>query len=397
MNILYYCDEYPPVPHGGIGTVVQIVAEAMAARGHKVIVAGRYLGHEKTCEDEFLNGVQVIRWYNDSYRTIPIYLASIFSKIVKKSGGRMAAQFKWNRTEALLNRIIQRERIDIVELPDYIKELTKIKNLVSHKLSAPTVARIHGSNSFLHYYYYHESDQAKESQDACHLNRADAICAVSHFSRQFIINHLLPNRDVDVIYNPIPDAMFEHVTEVPNSNTIVYFGRVAEFKGVHSLLKAFNEVARRHAEVRLKLIGEGEMEEAKRIVNPEVSHRVEFTGFMQKADLIKEIDNALFCVLPSYFENFSMAALEVMARQRALIYTSRASGPELIEEGVNGFMVDPDNVDALAERMEQLIIDPYLRQRLAENGYHTCRTRFAASVIMPQLEAYYKEHLVRIC
>lgn len=397
MNILYYCDEYPPVPHGGIGTVVQIVAEAMAARGHRVIVAGRYLGHEKTCEDEFLNGVQVIRWYNDAYRTIPIYLASILAKIAKKPGGRMTAQLKWNRTESLLNSIIRRDNIDIVEFPDHVNELFKTTGLRSHRLKAPAIARIHGSASFLHYFYYHESDQAKESQDACHLNRADAICAVSQFSRQFIINHLLPNRKVDVIYNPIPDAMFEHVTEVSNSNTIVYFGRVAEFKGVHSLLKAFNVVARRHAEVRLKLIGEGEIEEAKRIVNPEVSHQVEFTGFMQKSDLVKEIDNALFCVLPSYLENFSMAALEVMARQRALIYTSRASGPELIEEGVNGFMVDPDNVDALAERMEQLIIDPSLRQHLAERGYHTCRTRFAASVIMPQLEAYYKEHLVRIC
>ena len=45
MNILYYCDEYPPTRNGGIGTVVKLVAEAMAARGHQVTVAGSRKGN----------------------------------------------------------------------------------------------------------------------------------------------------------------------------------------------------------------------------------------------------------------------------------------------------------------------------------------------------------------
>ena len=40
MRILFYCDEYPPAPHGGIGRVTQIVAEALAVKGHYVVAAG---------------------------------------------------------------------------------------------------------------------------------------------------------------------------------------------------------------------------------------------------------------------------------------------------------------------------------------------------------------------
>ena len=213
------------------------------------------------------------------------------------------------------------------------------------------------------------------------------------FSRQFVINHLLPHREVDVIYNPVPDAMFEEIIQVPDSRTIVFFGRVMKSKGVHSLIKAFNKVARRFVDVKLKIIGDGEIDEARTFVDEAIKHQVQFCGYRQKEDLMREIDQAMFCVLPSYFENFSMAALEVMARSRALIYTSRASGPELIEDGVNGFMVDPDDVTTLAEKMEQLITNISLRQRLSKNGFNSCQSKYSASVIIPQIEKYYISHI----
>src|ERR1700744_319828 len=59
MNILYLCDEYPPGPHGGIGTSVQLLAREMAKQGHKVVVAGIYspgYGGEDEVTDE---GVKV--------------------------------------------------------------------------------------------------------------------------------------------------------------------------------------------------------------------------------------------------------------------------------------------------------------------------------------------------
>ena len=106
---------------------------------------------------------------------------------------------------------------------------------------------------------------------------------------------------------------------------------------------------------------------------------------------MEEIDKALFCVLPSYLENFSMAALEVLARKKPLIYTCRASGSELLEDGNNGLLVDPADIDQIAEKMRLLLSDQVLRERLAENGYSMCKRRFSTETIIPQMESFYEE------
>lgn len=389
MNILYYCDEYPPARNGGIGTVVKNVAEAMVQRGHQVYVAGKYLEGEGRETIESINGVVVIRWHKGSYNTLGIRCCTICNKTKK-------AQRVFNRTCLLIEKTILRYNIDILEMPDYVDDFlhNDFLNLKKLCFSIPIIIRVHGGVSFL--YYYLKKANAIENkirQDRDYFRRADAICAVSVFSKQFACDFLCPETPVDVIYNPIDDESFRDLnkqndgTEVP---TILYFGKITEMKGVFSLIRAFNIVAATHPKVRLKLVGGGGTKTVKQLIDPVFSERVEFVGFLSHEKLFDEIDNASFCVLPSYFESFSMAAVEVLARCRALVFTEKATGPELIENGVNGLLVDPNNIEQLAEKMILLLEDLELRDRMARNGYEMCRRRFSTEVILPQMEQYYK-------
>ena len=86
-----------------------------------------------------------------------------------------------------------------------------------------------------------------------------------------------------------------------------------------------------------------------------------------------------------------MVALEVMARSKALIYTNRTSGPELIEDGVDGFLVDPDDIDSIVEKIRLLSNDHVIRDRLAINGANTVKSRFTSSVIVNDLEYFYEK------
>ena len=231
---------------------------------------------------------------------------------------------------------------------------------------------------------------------------ANGISAVSEFSKQFVTDYLsAPNQQVEVIYNPLEDHLFGQTTEQFSSSSpskgrcpqdggvsILFIGKINEAKGVYSIIRAFNRLAEVHPDARLRIIGEGDIPRAQSMV--EFPERVCFTGYLHRDKVIKEIDNASFCVLPSYFENFSMAALEVLARRRALIYTNRASGAELIEDGADGLLIDPDNTEQMVEKMELLLNDVDLRNRLAENGYTMCRRRFSTEVIIPQIEQYYQ-------
>ena len=388
MNILYYCDEYPPARNGGIGTVVRIVAEAMSQRGHKVVVAGKYWEGEGRETVEQIGGVTVIRWHKGKYNTLGLQLKSLLGRWFK---GICKPQMVFSRTQRLIEDTVAEYGIDLVEVPDYVDDFIHHNNLVTPEWdnTAPKLVRVHGSVSFLKYYLQGVPDEKKIVQDQGFLRRSNAICAVSVFSKEFVQKYLCEGRTVETIYNPIESHWFDLPSNVSQSRTILFFGKIAKMKGVFSLIEAFNRIASDFPEINLKLVGSGNVASAKKMVDPMYSDRVSFSGFIPQDRIKEEIDRALFCVLPSYFENFSMAALEVLARNRALIYTTRASGPELIKDMENGMLVDPDDIEGLAERMKLLISDSSLRNRLAGAGYKVCKEHFSTDVIIPQLEKYY--------
>jgi len=394
MNLLYYCDEYPPARNGGIGTVVKLVAEAMANRGHRVIVAGKYWENQgrKSKTIEQINGVTVVRWHKGSYQTLGVMACSLIRN--GETRKKVKAQRVFNHTHRLLVNLIKEYHIDLVEMPDYVDDFehNEFLEVVKCVFPVPLLIRVHGSVSFLYFHLNGKEMKTKVRQDREHLNRADAVCAVSEFSGRYVKDHLSPEREVDVIYNMIDDNMFENTKNVEFGNqTILYFGKIIEMKGVFSLIKAFNMVAEKYPMARLKLVGSGETDKAQQLVDSRFSDRVEFVGFMPHAEIIDEIDKASFCVIPSYFETFSMAAVEVQARRRALVFTERTSGKELVEDGVDGLLVDPDNVSQIADKMELLLSNVELRDKLAKRGFESCRKRFSSEIITPQMETYYKK------
>ena len=395
MNILYYCEEYPPVRNGGIGTVVKLVAEAMSRRGHKVVVVGKYWEGNGISTKERINGVDIIRWHKRRYNSFILRLCSFIGTPKAKA---IKSQLVFSRTQRLLKKTVNQYSIDIVELPDYVDDFIHCNSLRVTQWScpAPKIIRVHGSVSFLLHYLQGSPKERTIEQDRAFFCQAEAVYAVSRFSKEYVEHYLCPERDVRVIYNPIEEQWFRANKEEKSSQTILFFGKIAKMKGVFSLVKAFNLIADDFLSIRLKLIGSGDVESVKKLVEPQFSDRVVFEGFLPQDRIMEEIDNALFCVLPSFFENFSMAALEVLARRRTLIYTDRASGSELIDDGVNGLLVDPDNVGQLAEKMRLLLSNPDLRYRLAENGYKMCKQRFSTEIILPQIETFYEE-VIREC
>lgn len=80
------------------------------------------------------------------------------------------------------------------------------------------------------------------------------------------------------------------------------------------------------------MIGGGKIRAAQSLIDDQYRGRIKFTGYLSREEIKQKISSSLFCAIPSYFENFSLAAMEVMACGKALIYTNRASGPELIND-----------------------------------------------------------------
>lgn len=403
MTILYRCDEYPPERNGGIGTVVKLVAEAMALRGHKVMVVGDYSNQNQYFERiTEVNDVRIIRFQKNDFRTIRLmFLKSILFLLRKIRLQHLVEKISFEimkakqvRLENLMQELISVEKIDIVELVDYQDYLLHSSKgkMKYKKFTVPAVMRVHGSVSFLSYFLKGKIDSHVLENDKAHFQRVDAVSAVSHFSADFVTNHIL-KLPVDVIYNPIEKSIFHSSEKYPEAATILFFGKIIESKGAFSLIKAFNIVAKTHKEVQLVLVGNGEVDKAKQFIQNELKERVVFKSFMSKDELMKEIDKAYLCVLPSYVETLSMAVLEVFARGRAVIFTERSSGSELIQDGFNGWLVNPDDVQQIADKITFALNNLDITKLVAENGQGECRNRFSTDVIVPELEKYYNNQI----
>ena len=388
MNILFYCDEYPPYKAGGIGSVTKIVAEELVSRGHNVYIIGYYPYEKVKCEYTNSHGVHVFR-YNLNYRdnNLKYFIYRVLRKIRLN---KFLVQKELSFIELKMKKIIHDKKIDIVEFADFYLFNSEARNLKFIKFEVPTILRVHGSLTFMM-----ENDKKVKSyikqNDIKHFQRCDYVSAVSNYSLQYILNrfYIVHFLRKTIIYNPIENDFLKKNDALYN-NTILFIGKLVETKGCFSLLKAFNLCASKYPNLRLRLIGGGDIELAKKNVDSKFKERVEFLGYCTREIIAKEIDNCFFACIPTYFEN-----LEVMARGKTLIFTERTSGKEIIKDGVNGFLVNPQDVYSISEKINSLMESPEIVAKVGLEAYYTILQNFTCSRIVDNMETFYSSIIKR--
>ena len=215
--------------------------------------------------------------------------------------------------------------------------------------------------------------------------RVDGIVTVGKDGREFACRY---GADPDHIFYAPHVIDVEHYRNVSRASlaereqlrrklglrgcTFVYVGRLWWGKGLSYLLDAFGEVQERSREpVSLLLVGDGPEEERLRRVCEERGIRnVVFAGFKQKPELPRYYAAADVFVFPTLGDPYGLVVDEAMACSLPVISTSAAGEiRDRVEEGVNGYIVPPEDGRALAERMLCLAGDAGLRRRMGERSY----------------------------
>lgn len=178
----------------------------------------------------------------------------------------------------------------------------------------------------------------------------------------------------------------------------LYVGTLQPRKNLGSLIRAFARLSLEGAwppDVRLVLAGKPgwyheQIAEASRASG--VAERIVFPGYVAPDDLAPLLSGALAFVLPSWYEGFGLPALEAMVCGAPVICSNVSSLPEVV--GDAGLLVDPGDVDALADAMRRLWLDPMLRADLARRGLDQA-ARFSwqrcAEIALGALEAAAKK------
>ncbi|HTS46767.1 MAG TPA: glycosyltransferase, partial [Bryobacteraceae bacterium] len=116
--------------------------------------------------------------------------------------------------------------------------------------------------------------------------------------------------------------------------------------------------------------------------------------FMGKQDHVERIFPQMHVLLmPSEMESFGLAALEAMACGVPPVGTRVGGVPELVTDGVDGFLEPVGDIGAQAARVVELLTNDDLYQKMATAARRTAVERFASSIIIPQYERYYMETL----
>ncbi len=167
-------------------------------------------------------------------------------------------------------------------------------------------------------------------------------------------------------------------------------GRLIPIKGFDVLLDAFARARRELPALTLELAGDGPLAGDLRARTPE---GVELLGRVSPVDAVYE-RNAIV-VVPSRGEGFGMVALEAAARGRAAIVSDVGGLPEIVEDGVTGIVVPPDDPPALAEAIVELASDPERVSRLGAAARERACARFSTERATQGVEAVYRELLAR--
>jgi GalNAc-alpha-(1->4)-GalNAc-alpha-(1->3)-diNAcBac-PP-undecaprenol alpha-1,4-N-acetyl-D-galactosaminyltransferase len=168
------------------------------------------------------------------------------------------------------------------------------------------------------------------------------------------------------IATPEPVVAIERLLPTPS---LISVGRLDPRKGFDLLLRAFYQVHDRYPDWHLTILGEGEIRSELEALRSELKLEdcVHLPGAVKNVpDYLHQAD---IFVMSSRVEGFPMALCEAMACGLPTIATDCLSGPsDIIDRGVNGLLVPPEDVDALAAGLEALMSDPDKRQQLAQNA-----------------------------
>ncbi len=363
MHIGYITSEYPhpKVTHAaGIATSIKNLAVALVKKGMQVTVFVYHQNTSEVIEDE----------------GVTIHL------IAKKQYPVLTWYFYRKRLKNYINRVVKSKQIDLIEAPDW----TGITAFM--RFNVPLVIRFHGSDA-----YFCKLDKRKQKFknfvfEKMALKKAKAYIAPTSFAGEETAKIFgLHLNKIKTIHYGLQLEQFSNVQpQVYDTKTILYIGTIIRKKGVLELAEIFNKIIASEPNAKLKLIGgdSGDLHTGnastyalmRSLFTPQAKANVSYLGKIPYAEVQEHIKNAHVCTFPSFAETLGMVTIESMALQKPVVNTSIGWAQELIDDGVNGYLVHPTNVDVYAEKIVKLINDKTLCSTIGQAARLKTETTF---------------------
>jgi N-acetyl-alpha-D-glucosaminyl L-malate synthase BshA len=374
---------------GGSGVVATELAHALADRGHQV--------HLISSEPPF--------------RLRPNRPRLFFEPVIVPSYPLFREPQYLLALATTIARVAEQQQLDIVHAHYAVPHATAAylaDQMLASALStrsgddgaAPpprTVTTLHGTDITLV-----GSDPSYARVVAFSIEQSDGVTTVSASLKADTIASLGVRHEIRVIPNFLDCAEYRRRFDpdlraqlCPPDEYDALVVHVSNFRPVKRVDLAVEivRVMRQDLRVRFLLIGDGPVRaDVERLVAEYgMTRDTIFLGEQQ--DLVPYLSAADLFLLPSAQESFGLAALEAMACEVPVIASHVGGLPEVIDEGVTGFLCPPGAVELMARRGVELLKDPERRAAMGRAGAELARTRYCADRVVPMYEAAYRDVL----
>lgn len=216
-------------------------------------------------------------------------------------------------------------------------------------------------------------------------DRVDLFICPSEFYRKKLTEGKFTKSPIITLRNPLPLGTTYEISS-SNDGYVLYFGRLSPEKGVKTLIEAARKCG-----CRLVILGTGPQEEELKNFAQNIPN-IEFKGFQTGDTLMNYVRNSKCVVLPSEcYENGPYSAMEAMALGKPLIVSNNGGLPELVDDGVNGYIYEKD-ADALAKCIEKILRlpdDEY--KEMACSSLEKAKAMFDAGHYVEEIEHWHQK------
>ena len=403
MNVGLVTHEYPPDVIGGVSLHMSLLARGLTDQGHTVHVVTLGQGAETSSEEA---GVRVHRVLcrsvypkkgrlRESLRRFEYGLA-VRTKLLELMGAKQLDLVQAHPMGGdLFFFSLQRERPPIVtHLSTMYRELAACEGWQI--------------NADLHLSMWMEDEVIMRSYRLIAPSKACAETVAHRLGFDpgtvTVIPHGIP------ITEPFTDAYPACDSSLPSGPRVLFVGRLESRKGLLALIRAIPRVLAQLPVATFALMGEDSYAgsaELAREGNAATSFKqqlllalpvrywpqVQFLGLCDDQTREHMMASCHVIVAPSLHESFGFIYLQAMARGKPVIGCRVGGVPEVVDDGISGLLIPPDDPEALAEAILRLLADPALRHRLGAAARQAVKERFSASVMVDRTLAVYEELL----
>ena len=390
-RVIIVSQDYPPLPLGGVGVILQTLAKGLAARGVEVSVVTRSPTREANVT--FEAGVWVHR-IASVRRPIPagVDFPPLPGPIAQHASAVAfeVARIKAQRgADVVLSSIWDAEAIYCTGLPDLLHTTLLV---TTYGLVLPSKPEWEADAAFMSAHV-----QPMLAAEAWLLKRFDAVFA----STKAVLSDIEATSRIDLrasvklVQFGLDDVALP--TDLPaHANVrLLFVGRLERRKGIDLLVKALASVMVRHEQLDVRIVGDNSLPfdgkpnfqawAQERFGHEAWWQRITFVGRVDDGQLLAEYAACDIFVAPSRYESFGLIYLEAMRFGKPCIGTRTGGIPEVVEDGVTGLLVPPDDDMELARAIDLLAGDPDRRSELGRVGRGRYAGRFTTEAYIDRM------------